>query len=254
MFFWKPKKRPTPTKFDRKIEGYTPKELWQKIKSENLFENLDFDPKMVPWMYISNQIVRTFSRIVGQGPYGPVTARCTKDGSLAVVSRGGAFDDYETQQFAFESAGEVHEFTLTQQVERIDIFTYSDRIQYQLTRDLVKTYGDPIELFEDSFYSIDFYTHKIKATCVSFTPVSSGTADGTTADHLINSGATFVTDGVEIGQVVANITDQTFATVTAVNSETDLTLSDDIFVSGEKYTVDGPRSRVMGWFTDLQVG
>jgi len=254
MSFWKPKRRPTPTKFIEETKGYTPKEIWQKIQSENLFENLEFDPKMVPWMYISNQIIRTFSRIVGQGPYGPVAARCTKDGSLAVVSRGGAFDDYERQQFAFEAAGEVHEFTLTQQVERIDIFTYSDRVQYQLTRDLVRAYGDPIELFEDSFYSIDFYTHKIKATCVSFTPVSSGTADGTSANHLVNSGATFVTDGVEVGQVVANTTDQTFASVTAVNSETDLTLSDDIFVSGKKYTVDGPRSRVMGWFTSLKVG
>ena len=231
------------------VTGVVPKRVFQKIKSEKIFEqDLEFDPAYVPWVYIENVIQRVLARMVGQGPFGPVTVKCTKDGSLAVVGRGGAFDDYERQEFAFSSAGQVKEFTLAQQVERIDIFTYSDRIEYQLTRDLVKPYGSKIELFEDSFYSLDFYTRKVYATCVSYTPKSDGSATSTVANKLVDSAATFVADGVAVGHAVANITDQTFATVTAVDSATQLSLSANIFVSGEAYTIEGPRARIMGWF------
>jgi len=231
------------------VKGVTPKRVYQKIKSEKIFEqDLEFEPSYVPWVYVENILQRVLARMIGQGPYGPVTVKCTKDGSLAVVARGGAFDDYERQEFAFSSAGQEHEFTLAQQVERIDIFTYSDRVEYQLTRDLIKAYGSKIELFEDSFYSLDFYTRKVKATCVSYTPKEDGTATSTSANHLVDTAATFVTNGVAVGHIVANITDQTFATVITVNSETDLTLSADIFVNTEAYTVEGPRARLMGWF------
>ena len=231
------------------VTGVTPKRVFQKIKSEKIFEqDLEFEPAYVPWVYIENVIQRVLARMVGQGPFGPVTVKCTKDGSLAVVGRGGAFDDYERQEFAFSAAGETKEFTLAQQVERIDIFTYSDRIEYQLTRDLVKPYGSKIELFEDSFYSLDFYTRKVYATCVSYTPKAAGNADSQVDFHLKDVGADFVTKGVAIGHNVANITDQTFATVTAVLAE-DLTLSANIFPVGtEAYTIEGPRARLMGWF------
>jgi len=244
----KPKKKAPRPIVTHEPKGYEPKRIYQKIQSEDLFENLAFDPKYMPWLYVDNVILRAFARMVGQGPYGPVVAKCTKDGSLAVVARGGAFDDYQRLEWAYAAAGEVKEFTFSQQVERIDLFTYGDRIDYQLTRDLTKAYGDKIELFEDSFYSLDFYTMKVKATCLSFTPKESGTATSTSANHLVDSAATFVTAGVKVGDVVANITDQTFASVTAVNSETDLTLSADIMVSGETYTVEGPRTKLMGWF------
>ena len=231
------------------VAGVTPKRVFQKIKSEKIFEqDLEFEPSYVPWVYIENVIQRVLARMVGQGPFGPVTVKCTKDGSLAVVGRGGAFDDYERQEFAFSSAGQEKEFTLAQQVERIDIFTYSDRIEYQLTRDLVKPYGSKIELFEDSFYSLDFYTKKVKATCVSYTPKSDGAATSTVANKLVDATADFVTDAIAAGHIVANITDQTFAAVTAVDNLTTLSLSADIFVSGETYTIEGPRARLMGWF------
>lgn len=237
-------KRPEP-------KGYTPKEIYQRVKSENQWEvDLELDPKDLPWIYIGNIIQRTLSRMIGQGPYGPVTVRCTKEGNLAVVTRGGAFDDYERLEHAFAAAGEVHEFEFTRQAERIDIFTYSDRIDYQLTRDLVKPYGDKIELFEDSFYSLDFYTRRVRATCVSYSPKCDGTATSTSANHLVDSNATFITDKVAIGDVVSNLTDQTYATVTAVNSETDLTLSADIMAEDENYHINGPRTKLMGWFQE----
>lgn len=155
-----------PTTFEPK--GYEPKRIFQKIKSENLFEALDLDPALVPWMFIENVIIRAFARIVAQGPKGPVIARATADGSLAVVQRGGAFDTYERLDYTFAALAEEKEFIFSRQVERIDIFTYNGKVDYQLTRDAVQPYGSKIPLFEDSFYSLDFYTLKLYATCVSF--------------------------------------------------------------------------------------
>ena len=237
------------------VKGYTPKEIFQKIKSENQWEvDLDLDPDKIPWIYIGNIIQRTLSRMIGQGPYGPVTVKCTKEGNLAVVSRGGAFDDYERLEFAFAAANEVKEFTFSQQVERIDIFTYDGKCDYQLTRDLVKDYGDKIELFSDSFYSLDFYTHRVRCTCKSFAPKS---ADDNT--HYLNDGlrdddADFITDDIKVGDVVANITDNTYATVTAITDLHKLSLSENIFPVTpwvvRAYSVEGTRVKLMGWFRE----
>lgn len=216
--------------------GYPPEIVTQKIKDKSQFEpSMELDPKYVKNMYVNNIVQRVFARIFGQGPHGPVVAKCTADGSLAVVARGGAFDDYERQDhtFAITQAARTTDgttanhlidssedfvaqgilvgarvknttdttyanvtavasgdltldadimvsgeqyviipqkiFTLNQQVNRIDIFTYDGKVDYQLTRDNVKEYGSKIELFEDSFYSLDFDTLRVKATCVTFT-------------------------------------------------------------------------------------
>lgn len=221
---------------DPEGSGYDQRIVIQKIKNANQFEpGLDLDPKYVKNAYTNNFIQRTLSRIIGQGPHGPIVAKCTADGSLAVVARGGAFDDYERQDHTFAItqaarttdgttashlidssenfvaqgilvgdrvknttdstyanvtavasgdltldadimvSGETYViipqkiFTLNQQVNRIDIFTYNGKVDYQLTRDNVKDYGSKIELFEDSFYSLDFDTLRVKATCVTFT-------------------------------------------------------------------------------------
>lgn len=68
--------------------------------------------------------------------------------------------------------------------------------------------------------------------------IASGTADGTQAHHLVDSAATFLSDGVSVGDTVQNTTDNTSTFVTAV-SDTLLQLNDNIFVSGEDYVV-GP--------------
>jgi len=61
----------------------------------------------------------------------------------------------------------------------------------------------------------------------------SGTADGNTVDHLIDSGGDFVNDGVVAGDRVKNTTDNTYGYVTAVAAG-DLTLNDDIFPDGNE--------------------
>ncbi len=64
--------------------------------------------------------------------------------------------------------------------------------------------------------------------------ITTGTADGTTANKLIDSGAAF-TSALYLNKTVYNATDDTWAKITAVDSATTLSLSADIFVSGEDY-------------------
>ena len=66
---------------------------------------------------------------------------------------------------------------------------------------------------------------------------NSGTTDGsTTAFKLINSIKAF-TGTVYVGDLVHNTTDDTTALVTAIDSDTQLTLDTDIMATGESYTV-----------------
>lgn len=62
--------------------------------------------------------------------------------------------------------------------------------------------------------------------------------DGTTASKLIDSGATFLTDLVKAGDIVYNLTDLTQTTVSVDAAiEGEVSLTDDIFVSGEDYKI-----------------
>jgi len=79
--------------------------------------------------------------------------------------------------------------------------------------------------------------------------VSSGTTSGVTTNQLIDSTATFVTDGVAVGDQVQNTTDSTYAIVTLVNSQTVLTLNRDIMTSGENYQV---RERLLNCLYNFQ--
>lgn len=226
-------------------------EIYQSIKDNLIFEqDLTLEPEHVKELFVSNIVNRVFARMVGMSPSGPKTVKLTEDGSLAVVTRGGAFDDYERIDKFFSSANTEIELQFSRQVSRIDIFTYDGKVDYQLTRDLIKAYGAKINLFEDSFYSLDFFTRRIKATSKTYNPRASGTTDGTTANKLVDSGATFQTDNVAIGDVIANTTDDTECTVTAIDSETQLSVSPDIFVSGEDYVINGTRLSVIGWFRE----
>ncbi len=62
--------------------------------------------------------------------------------------------------------------------------------------------------------------------------IDTGTADGDTTDHLVDSGANFA--GVTVGDVVYNSTDGVYATITVINGPTDLTLDWDAFPNGNE--------------------
>ena len=57
-------------------------------------------------------------------------------------------------------------------------------------------------------------------------------------NHLTVSGETFITKGVSVGDVVYNTTAKTVTTVTAVNSETDLTLATGLFDGSATFNDD----------------
>jgi len=71
------------------------------------------------------------------------------------------------------------------------------------------------------------------------TAAVTGTTDGTTASHLIHGGVDFAAAGVATNSIVQNTDDGTYANVTVV-ALGDLTLSADIFVSGENYSIQTP--------------
>jgi hypothetical protein len=69
----------------------------------------------------------------------------------------------------------------------------------------------------------------------AFSQFLGGTGTSTAANKLIDSGATFQTDGVVVGATVYNTGTGSKALVTAVDSETQLALDTDIFPSTNTY-------------------
>lgn len=82
--------------------------------------------------------------------------------------------------------------------------------------------------------------------------LDSGTTDGTTANKLVDSSQNFTTSlaGHTLPCVVRNTTDTTRALVTAIDSDTQLSLDADIMVSGESYVIGGDYTSVGAWQTD----
>ncbi len=66
--------------------------------------------------------------------------------------------------------------------------------------------------------------------------LAQGTASSTTTNKLVDASATFTTL-LAVGDVVENITDNTTAKITAIDSATQLTLDNDIMSSGEIYRI-----------------
>jgi len=68
--------------------------------------------------------------------------------------------------------------------------------------------------------------------------LTSGTNTSVTSTSLVDSGATFITDGVKEGSLVTNTSTNTSSVVSSVVSETQLTLVDDIFTATpEDYSI-----------------
>lgn len=63
----------------------------------------------------------------------------------------------------------------------------------------------------------------------------SGNATSTSANHLVDAGGTFTAEMV--GKRVKNTTDSTYTYITVLNSATDVTVGDDIFVDTEGYEI-----------------
>jgi hypothetical protein len=82
----------------------------------------------------------------------------------------------------------------------------------------------------DSYYIL-------KVLCYS-NLVASGTNTSILANNLVDSGATFLSDGVEADYIVVNVNTNKVTLVESVTSETIIKLTNDIFLaSGQKYKI-----------------
>jgi uncharacterized phage protein gp47/JayE len=80
-----------------------------------------------------------------------------------------------------------------------------------------------------------------------------GTIDSISSGKLIDSGATFQTSGVQVGDVVKNTTQNTETTVSAVDSETQISLSSDIFTQiGESYEIVSLTQQVKDYIDEVR--
>ena len=82
---------------------------------------------------------------------------------------------------------------------------------------------------------------------------TSGTTTSTTANKLVDSSASFLTT-VTIGDQVINQVDGQNALVSNVDSDTTLSLDNDIMVSGEAYTIDNSPFITQGHYYVVNVG
>ena len=84
---------------------------------------------------------------------------------------------------------------------------------------------------------------------IVITKTESGTATSTTANKLVDTAGQF-TANVKVGDIVSNTTDNTTANVTAIDSNTQLSLSADIMASGEAYVIKQNSSSQSGLDTN----
>lgn len=139
------------------VKGVTPKEIWQKFRSENVWEDLEFDPQHVPWLFINNLVQRVLARTVGMGPYGPVTIKCNKEGALYVAGIGGGYSRNEVKSGNAANAYAGAAIAFSAVMGRVDLFIFDNPVYVKRSRDGV-VWDDEIELFQDAFYSFDCNT------------------------------------------------------------------------------------------------
>ena len=103
----------------------------------------------------------------------------------------------------------------------------------------------------DILYASDFNSVLVIGVILpwlkTYVAKSTGTATTDTTDKLVDTGATFITDGVEQDMIIYNSDDATYGLVASVDSETQITIAadsgsgsvvTDIFPNGsEAYTV-----------------
>lgn len=119
----------------------------------------------------------------------------------------------------------------------------SNELRTNSTLKVAKASGNPFTLNrrstvgETSQYRMqDVLAQSLDLAMSSISARDTGTADGTTTNKLVDSTQNFVST-VGVGNIVKNTTDDTFAVITAVDSNTQLSLDADIMVSGETYEI-----------------
>jgi len=96
--------------------------------------------------------------------------------------------------------------------------------------------ADQLDLTASTFIRVDLDTTSWDVGSNFDTSIwVSGNATSTSTGHLVDSGGAFTS--AMVGKRVKNTTDSTYTYITAYNSETDVTVRDDIFVDTEGYEI-----------------
>lgn len=137
--------------------------------------------------------------------------------------------------------GVVDDPSGTPATKKITLLTLLENL---LTTTKARAYlgSDQLNLTDNTLLKVQFDTETYDAgNDFDISVLVSGTADGNTLNHLIDSGADFVNDGVKVGDRVKNTDDTLYAYVTAVAAQ-DLTLNTDAFPDGnEAYEIKKAR-------------
>lgn len=88
----------------------------------------------------------------------------------------------------------------------------------------------------DTFEAVQVPIGGVIAWHKTFVSADSGTTTSTTANKLVETGQNFLTT-VNVGNIVFNTTSTTWAYVTAIDSNTQLSLSSDIMSTTQAYTI-----------------
>jgi hypothetical protein len=83
----------------------------------------------------------------------------------------------------------------------------------------------------------DVFENLIELNQNNYSIISSGLTTSATANKLIDNTATFITNLSNKNMVVENVTDGTYAVIMTVDSETQITIDEDIFALGEEYRI-----------------
>lgn len=110
--------------------------------------------------------------------------------------------------------------------------------KYLIDQDITWTMPGDLEAGTSEKASTDYGGWVDSDGNIRIVPDLESTTDGTTAGKLVDSGATLLTDLVHAGDIVYNLTDLTQTTVSVdASAEGEVSLTDDIFVSGEDYKI-----------------
>jgi len=110
--------------------------------------------------------------------------------------------------------------------------------------DDIQNYFDPkndecinINHKDKMWLSYDSSEGVVRIGLVTGVPRTTSITTSTTADKLVDTEAAFTTDGTCVGDQIYNTTDDTTALVTAIDSDSTLSINSDIMTSGEGYKV-----------------
>jgi surface protein len=126
----------------------------------------------------------------------------------------------------------------TAEIDTWDIQGITNATNFMASVTLTTAKYDAMLIEMDSQNPVDSVSWNFGSSTYTGGTVDSGTTDSTTASKLVDSTQNFITT-VTIGDIVKNTTDNTYAAVTAIDSDTTLSLDTDIMISGETYQIDG---------------